>query len=107
VSDGIDKKYKEIVAQGMHRKFKYANVMEVPCLKKIVINRGVGEATVNAKAIEDSVEEMKLITGQAPLITKSKKSIASFKLRAGLPIGVKVTLRGKRMYEFLCRSTYF
>lgn len=75
--------------------------MQVPALEKVVINIGVGEATSNSKMLEDAAQELALITGQKPVITKAKKSIASFKLREGQPIGCKVTLRGTRMYEFL------
>jgi len=90
---------KEIVPAFMKEK-GYKNPMEVPRLVKIVINRGVGEARENPKAIEISAAELASITGQKPLITKSKKAISAFKLKANIPIGLKVTLRGKRMYEF-------
>ena len=81
-------------------KFKYKNVMEVPKLEKITINMGLGDTKENAKLLEVAVEELGLIAGQKPVITKAKKSIANFKLREGMPIGAKVTLRGDRMYEF-------
>ena len=81
-------------------KFKYQNVMEVPKLEKITINMGLGDTKENAKLLEVAVEELGLIAGQKPVITKAKKSIANFKLREGMPIGAKVTLRGDRMYEF-------
>jgi large subunit ribosomal protein L5 len=84
-------------------KFKYGNPMEVPKLKKIVINMGVGEAVKDSKKIDSAVKELAAITGQKPIITKSKKANASFKLREGMPIGVKVTLRRKKMYEFVDR----
>ncbi len=82
-------------------KFNYSSVMQVPKVTKIVVNMGVGEAVTNSKALDDAVAELTQITGQKPLITKAKKSIATFKLRDGMAIGAKVTLRGERMYEFL------
>ena len=82
------------------KKFNYTSVSEAPKLEKIVVNIGVGDATQNEKALEDSVNELKIISGQAPVVTKAKKSIASFKLREGQAIGCKVTLRGIRMYDF-------
>ncbi len=97
----LDAKYRETVRPSLVEKFHYRSVMEAPRLEKIVINIGVGDATQNAKALEDSVADLTLISGQHPVVTKAKKSIASFKLRAGQAIGCKVTLRGKRMYEFL------
>ncbi|OGH99669.1 MAG: 50S ribosomal protein L5 [Candidatus Margulisbacteria bacterium GWF2_38_17] len=92
-----------MIKKGMKEKYNYTNVMEVPVIKKITINRGLGEAVTNSKAVEDSVAEIMNITGQRPIITKAKKSISNFKLRQGMPIGVKVTLRGKRMYEFISK----
>jgi large subunit ribosomal protein L5 len=85
------------------KKFNYKNIMEVPKLEKIVVNMGLGEALVNAKILDNSVEELGLITGQKPVITRAKKSIATFKVREGNPIGCCVTLRRKRMYDFLYR----
>nr|6HMA_F Chain F, 50S ribosomal protein L5 [Staphylococcus aureus]7ASM_F Chain F, 50S ribosomal protein L5 [Staphylococcus aureus]7ASP_F Chain F, 50S ribosomal protein L5 [Staphylococcus aureus] len=82
-------------------KFNYSSVMEVPKIDKIVVNMGVGDAVQNSKVLDNAVEELELITGQKPLVTKAKKSIATFRLREGMPIGAKVTLRGERMYEFL------
>ncbi|NYE09464.1 large subunit ribosomal protein L5 [Bacillus niacini] len=82
-------------------KFNYKSVMQVPQLDKIVINMGVGDAVANAKALDNAVEELATITGQKPVVTRAKKSIAGFRLREGMPIGAKVTLRGERMYEFL------
>ena len=82
-------------------KFNYSSVMEVPAMEKIVINIGVGDAVSNSKLLDEAVEELTLIAGQKPVITRAKKSIAGFKLREGMPIGCKVTLRGERMYEFL------
>ncbi len=92
--------YKNEVFKSMMERFKYKNVMEVPKLEKITVNMGLGEAKDNAKILESAVEEIALITGQRPVVTRAKKSIANFKLRAGMPVGVKVTLRGDRMYNF-------
>lgn len=97
----LQQKYVDEVAPALFKKYGYASVMQVPALEKVVINIGVGEATSNSKMLEDAAQELALITGQKPVITKAKKSIASFKLRKGQPIGCKVTLRGTRMYEFL------
>ena len=94
--------YNEIREQ-MTKKFGYKNIMEVPRLDKIVVNMGVGEARENEKLLEAAAKDMATITGQKPIITKAKKSIANFKIREGMPIGCKVTLRGDRMYEFLDR----
>ena len=96
-------KYDSEIAKAMTEKFGYKNVMEVPKISKIVLNMGVGEATQDKKKVEQAAQEMELIAGQKPVITKAKKSIAQFKLREGMPIGVKVTLRRERMYEFLDR----
>jgi large subunit ribosomal protein L5 len=95
--------YDASIAKAMTEKFGYANTREVPRLEKIVLNMGVGEATQDKKKVEQAASEMELIAGQKPVITKAKKSIAQFKLREGMPIGVKVTLRRERMYEFLDR----
>src|SRR5258705_10866873 len=95
--------FDERIVPAMIEKFGYKNRMEVPRLDKIVINMGVGEATQDKKKVEIAAQEMELIAGQKPVITKAKKSIAQFKLREGMPIGVKVTLRRERMYEFLDR----
>ncbi|MBN7773688.1 50S ribosomal protein L5 [Clostridium aminobutyricum] len=92
--------YKNEVFKGMMDKHQYKNVMEVPVLEKITINMGLGEAKENAKIMETAVEELAVISGQRPVITKSKKSIANFKVRQGMPVGAKVTLRGDKMYEF-------
>ena len=97
------KLYDEKVVKAMTEKFGYKNAMEVPRVEKIVLNMGVGEATQDKKKVTSAAEEMELIAGQKPVITKAKKSIAQFKLREGMPIGVKVTLRRERMYEFLDR----
>src|SRR3954467_12187232 len=95
--------FDERIVPAMIEKFGYKNRLEVPRLDKIVINMGVGEATQDKKKVETAASEMELIAGQKPVITKAKKSIAQFKLREGMPIGVKVTLRRERMYEFLDR----
>ena len=92
--------YDKEVFNALKEKFQYKNVMEVPKLVKITINMGLGEAKDNAKVMESAVEEMALISGQKPVITKAKKSIANFKVRQGMPVGAKVTLRGDSMYEF-------
>jgi len=94
-------KYQDEIVKVMMEKFNYSSVMQAPKVDKIVINMGVGDAVTNSKALDMAVEELQLLTGQKPLITKAKKSIAGFKLREGMPIGAKVTLRGERMYEFL------
>ena len=95
--------YEDRIVKAMTEKFGYTNRLEVPRLEKIVINMGVGEATQDKKRVESAAAEMTLIAGQKPVITKAKKSIAQFKLREGMPIGAKVTLRRERMYEFLDR----
>lgn len=92
--------YKNEVFKAMMDKYNYKNVMEVPVLEKITINMGLGEAKENAKIMETAVEELAIISGQRPVVTKSKKSIANFKVRQGMPVGAKVTLRGDNMYEF-------
>ena len=95
--------YQNTIMDNMMKKFGYKNVMQVPKLDKIVINMGVGEAKENPKALESAVKDMEIISGQKPVITKAKKSIANFKIREGLAIGCKVTLRGDKMYEFADR----
>lgn len=99
----LQKLYKEKIVPEMMKKYGYKNVMAVPRLSKIVVNMGVGKALENKKCLEDAQKQLGLITGQKPVITKAKKSVAGFKLRKGNPIGCKVTLRGVRMYEFLDR----
>ena len=99
----LKKQYEDSIVKAMTEKFGYKNPMEVPKLDKIVLNMGVGEATQDKKRVETAAAEMELIAGQKPVVTKAKKSIATFKLREGMPIGVKVTLRRERMYEFLDR----
>ena len=96
-------RYDETIVKAMTEKFGYKNPLEVPRLEKITLNMGVGEASQDKKKVQTAAEEMELIAGQKPVITKAKKSIAQFKLREGMPIGVKVTLRRERMYEFLDR----
>ena len=93
-------KYRAEVVPALQQRFAYKNVMEIPRLEKIVINMGLGDCKDNAKALELAVTELTTIAGQKPLVTKAKKSIANFKLRAGMNVGAKVTLRGDRMYEF-------
>jgi large subunit ribosomal protein L5 len=99
----MQKLYEQKIRQQMTEQFGYKNAMQVPRLEKIVINMGVGEATQDKKKVETAAAEMALIAGQKPVITKAKKSVATFKLREGMPIGCKVTLRRERMYEFLDR----
>lgn len=99
----LKEKYLNEIMPGLQEKFKYTNVMAIPKLEKIVINIGLGEAVQNPKSLDSAVQDLVIISGQKPVITKAKKSIAGFKLREGMPIGVKVTLRGKRMYEFADR----
>ena len=95
--------YKDQIVDAMIKKFEYKNVMEVPKLDKIVVNMGVGEAKDNPKILESAVKDLEAITGQKAVITKAKKAIANFKIREGMSIGCKVTLRGEKMYEFLDR----
>jgi len=96
-------RYREEIVPALMEEFSYSNVMQVPALKKIVLNVGLGEAVANAKTIDAAVGDLQLITGQRPVVTRAKKSIAAFKLREGMPIGAMVTLRGPRMYEFFDR----
>ena len=96
----LNQKYNEEIVKKLMERFNYSSVMECPELVKIVINMGVGDAIGNPKALEEAVEELTIIAGQKPVITKAKKSIANFKLREGMSIGCKVTLRGERMYDF-------
>jgi len=99
----LKEKYQKEVKPAMQSKFNYKNVMEIPRLEKVVVNMGLGEAVQNAKILDAAVNDMATITGQKPVITRAKKSIAAFKLRQGVAIGAKVTLRGDRMYEFVDR----
>jgi len=97
----LKQKYDKVIIKELTKEFSYTNRMQVPCVKKVVINRGLGESVSNPKAMDTSLAELASITGQKPAVTKAKKSIAAFKLRAKQPIGCKVTLRGTRMYHFL------
>ena len=99
--DRLQEKYQKEVMPALTEKFGYKNVMQLPKLEKIVINMGVGEAVGNSKALDAAVEDLTLIAGQKPIVTRAKKSLATWKLRQGMPIGCKVTLRGTRMYQFL------
>ena len=99
----LKENYENEIKNAMTEKFGYKNVMQIPRLEKIVINMGVGEAKENSKILESAVKDLTTISGQKPVITKAKKSVANFKLREGMPIGCKVTLRGERMYEFADR----
>jgi len=93
--------YEEKICSELFKEFNYSNIHEIPKLLKITLNRGIGEAAQNTKVLDKSIEEFKLITGQKPIITKTKKSIAGFKIRDHMPIGLKVTLRKEKMYDFL------
>lgn len=97
----LQEKYLSEVVKGLQDKFQYKNVMEIPKVEKVIINMGVGEAVGNSKALESAVADMTQIAGQKPVVTKAKKSITNFKVRQGMPLGAKVTLRGDRMYYFL------
>ena len=99
----LQKHYEDVIAPALLKEFGYKNKMEIPRLEKIVLNMGVGEATEDRKALEGALKDMEAIAGQKPVLTHSKKSIATFKLRQGMPIGCKVTLRRDKMYEFLDR----
>ena len=96
----LEDKFKSEITKELITKFEYSSVMQVPKIEKIVINMGVGDAVQNSKALDNAVAELALISGQKPLVTRAKKSIATYRLREGMPIGAKVTLRGERMYEF-------
>ena len=99
----LKEQYQNEIVDAMIKKFGYKNVMQVPKLSKIVINMGVGEAKENAKILETAMKDMETITGQKPVATKARNSVANFKIREGMPIGCKVTLRGEKMYEFVDR----
>lgn len=101
MSNRLKERYVKEITPAMVEKFNYSSVMQVPKIEKIVLNMGVGDAVTNSKNLDNAVEELTLISGQKPLITKAKKSIAGFRLREGMSIGAKVTLRGERMYDFL------
>ena len=99
----LSEQYKNEIVDAMIKKFGYKNIMEVPKLDKVVINMGVGEARDNAKVLESAISDMEKIAGQKAVVTRAKNSVANFKIREGMPIGCKVTLRGERMYEFVDR----
>jgi large subunit ribosomal protein L5 len=101
---GLRQRYHDEVVPALQREFTYANPMQVPRLDKIVVNIGLGEAIQNAKALDAAVGDLTRVTGQKPIVTRAKRSIAQFRLRTGMPIGAKVTLRGQRMYDFLERT---
>jgi large subunit ribosomal protein L5 len=101
----LQERYVEEIRPTLRREFSYSNDFEVPKLDKIVLNIGIGEAIQNNRALDAAVEDMTIISGQRPIVTRSKKSIAAFRLREGMPVGIKVTLRGQRMYEFYDRLT--
>ncbi len=103
MSSRLKEQYLKEIVPAMEKKFGYTNTMQVPKLNKIVVNMGVGEAKENAKLLESAMKDMEIITGQKPVMTTAKKSIANFKIREGMKIGCKVTLRGDKMYEFLDR----
>ena len=99
--DRLQEKYQKEVVPALTEKFGYKNVMQLPKVEKVIINLGVGEAVGNPKALDSAVSDLTIISGQKPLLTRAKKSLAAWKLREGMPIGCKVTLRGERMYQFL------
>ena len=101
MASGLKDKYRKEVVTGMQKEFNYKNVMQVPTINKVVVNIGMGEVIQNAKAMDAAVGDLAAITGQRPVITRAKKSVAAFKLREGMQIGCMVTLRGERMYYFL------
>ncbi len=101
---GLRRRYRDEVAPALQREFGYGNTMQIPKLDKVVVNIGLGEAIANAKALDAAVGDLATITGQKPIVTRAKRSIAQFRLRTGMPIGAKVTLRGQRMYDFLERT---
>lgn len=103
MSSRLKETYQNEIVDALMKKFEYKNVMQVPKLEKVVINMGVGEAKENVKLLDAAVSDLETITGQKAVITKAKKSVANFKLREGMPIGCKVTLRGNKMYEFVDR----
>jgi len=100
ITQDLKKKYQEEIVPALKKQFSYDNIYQVPKLVKVVLNMGVGEAVQNVKILDAAVEELKNITGQAPVVTRAKKSIATYKLRKGMPIGTMVTLRGAKMYDF-------
>lgn len=98
---GLKEKYKKEIAPGLKERYSYKNLMRVPRLEKVVLNIGVGEAIANAKALEAAENDLTAISGQHPVTTRAKRSVAAFKLRTGMPVGLKVTMRGQRMYNFM------
>lgn len=103
MTDALKELYKEKVVPKLIEQFQYENIHQVPKIIKVTINRGLGEAAQNAKALESSINEISLITGQKPVVTRAKKAIAGFKIRKGMPVGIMVTLRSERMYAFMNR----
>ncbi len=103
MTEKLKKFYLEKIVPKMMEQFKYKNIHQVPKLEKITVNRGLGEASQNAKALDSSIKEIATITGQKPVVTRARKAIAGFKIRQGMPVGVMVTLRSERMYDFLER----
>ncbi len=101
---GLRRRYHDEVVPALQREFSYPNPMDIPRVEKVVVNIGLGEAIANAKALDAAVGDLATITGQKPIVTRAKRSIAQFRLRTGMPIGAKVTLRGQRMYDFLERT---
>ena len=101
---GLRQRYRDEVVPALQREFSYPNSMQIPRVEKVVVNIGLGEAIANAKALDAAVGDLTTITGQKPIVTRAKRSIAQFRLRTGMPIGAKVTLRGQRMYDFLERT---
>jgi large subunit ribosomal protein L5 len=101
---GLRQRYHDEIVPALQREFEYANAMQIPRVEKVVVNIGLGEAIANAKALDAAVGDLTTITGQKPIVTRAKRSIAQFRLRTGMPIGAKVTLRGQRMYDFLERT---
>ncbi|MBV6622097.1 MAG: 50S ribosomal protein L5 [Rivularia sp. (in: Bacteria)] len=100
---GLKSKYLETIVPNLMKQFEYTNIHQVPKVTKVTVNRGLGEASQNAKALEASLSEIAIITGQKPVVTRAKKAIAGFKIREGMPVGVMVTLRSSKMYDFLDR----
>jgi large subunit ribosomal protein L5 len=105
VTSGLHQRYQEEVVPALQKEFGYGNLMQVPRLSKIVVNIGLGEALTNAKALDAATGDLAIITGQKPIVTRARRSIAQFRVRTGNPIGAKVTLRGERMWDFLERLT--
>jgi large subunit ribosomal protein L5 len=99
----LERRYREQVASALAKRFEYINPMEVPRVAKVIVNIGIGEAKDNPRALESAVNDVRLITGQQPVIVRARRSVANFKLRAGMPVGIKATLRGRRMWHFLER----